>query len=235
MGMKLIWGNRNHDNLENTFRTMRPVRPVNTKINLRISLRCLYELLWPLCFSRSFSECMLFFIKANTGVFRRCLSPSSWWQFFVFFFFFFWFGFYGPFKNISLISSRSFIEGGRKPENPEKTTWPSVSRTWLSHIWPERGSNHSGEKPNGLMTIQMSEWVFYVQLTVRSWRDGGLGLKSHMKDWRSLGSNSWPCMGYKASSFTTTPPTPRHPFLICHTVKYFINGSQILHHALPLY
>ena len=31
-----------------------------------------------------------------------------------------------------------------------KTTWPSVSRTWLSHIWPKRGSNHSGEKPNGL-------------------------------------------------------------------------------------
>ena len=40
--------------------------------------------------------------------------------FLFFFFFFFWFGFYGPFKNISLISSRSFIEGGRKPENPEK-------------------------------------------------------------------------------------------------------------------
>ena len=40
--------------------------------------------------------------------------------FFFFFFFFFGFGFYGPFKNISLISSRSFIEGGRKPENPEK-------------------------------------------------------------------------------------------------------------------
>ena len=37
-----------------------------------------------------------------------------------FFFFFFLFGFYGPFKNISLILSRSFIEGGRKPENPEK-------------------------------------------------------------------------------------------------------------------
>ena len=35
-------------------------------------------------------------------------------------FIFFWFGFYGPFKNISLISSRSFIEGGRKPENAEK-------------------------------------------------------------------------------------------------------------------
>ena len=39
---------------------------------------------------------------------------------FFFSFFFFGFGFYGPFKNISLISSRSFIEGGRKPENPEK-------------------------------------------------------------------------------------------------------------------
>ena len=29
-----------------------------------------------------------------------------------------WFGFYSPFKNISLISSRSFIKGGRKLENP---------------------------------------------------------------------------------------------------------------------
>ena len=36
------------------------------------------------------------------------------------FFVFFLFGFYGPFKNISLISSRSFIEGGRKPKYPEK-------------------------------------------------------------------------------------------------------------------
>ena len=33
---------------------------------------------------------------------------------------FFLFGFYGPFKNISFISSRSFMEGGRKPENPGK-------------------------------------------------------------------------------------------------------------------
>ena len=34
---------------------------------------------------------------------------------------FFSFGFYSPFNNISLISSRSFINGGRKPENPGKT------------------------------------------------------------------------------------------------------------------
>ena len=46
---------------------------------------------------------------------------SGWVHSWIFFFFFFFlFGFYGPFKNISLISSWSFIEGGRKPENPEK-------------------------------------------------------------------------------------------------------------------
>ena len=65
-------------------------------------------------------------------------------------FFFFLFGFYDPFKNISLILSQSFIKGGWKLENLEKTIWPSVSRTWLFHMWPERGLNHSGEKPNGL-------------------------------------------------------------------------------------
>ena len=77
-----------------------------------------------------------------------------------FFFFFFWSGFYGPFKNISLIASRSFIKSERKPEfikserkpeNPgKKSTWPSVSRTWVSHMSPERGSNHNGERHNGL-------------------------------------------------------------------------------------
>ena len=36
----------------------------------------------------------------------------------ILFFFFFWFGFYGPFKNISLILTRLFIKGGGKPENP---------------------------------------------------------------------------------------------------------------------
>ena len=39
---------------------------------------------------------------------------------------------------------------GENRSTRRKTTWPSVSRTWLSHIWPERGSNHSDEKPNGL-------------------------------------------------------------------------------------
>ena len=73
-GMKLILGNRNHENLENTFRTIRPVRPVNTQISLGISLRCSYELLWHLGFSRSPSEYMRFLIKASIAFFRRCLS-----------------------------------------------------------------------------------------------------------------------------------------------------------------
>ena len=33
---------------------------------------------------------------------------------------FFLFGFYGPFKNISLISGWLFIKGGQKPDNPGK-------------------------------------------------------------------------------------------------------------------
>ena len=28
-----------------------------------------------------------------------------------------------------------------------KTTWPSLNRAWLSHMWLEQGSNHSSEKP----------------------------------------------------------------------------------------
>ena len=54
---------------------------------------------------------------------------SGWYGCFLFVFLF---RFYGPFKNISLISSGSFIKGGRKP-NPGKNHWPSVSRNWLSH------------------------------------------------------------------------------------------------------
>ena len=67
--------------------------------------------------------------------------------FFFFFFFFLWGGGArgdeggegvrggcGPFRHLSLISSRSFIKNGRKPENPGKTTRPSVSRTWFSHM-----------------------------------------------------------------------------------------------------
>ena len=52
-----------------------------------------------------------------------------------------WFGFYGPFKNISLISSRSFIEGGRKPEKNHLTihkqnlAFPHMTR---ARIEPQR-------------------------------------------------------------------------------------------------
>ena len=68
--------------------------------------------------------------------------------FFFFFFFFFLFGFYVSFKNISLISSRSFIKGGRKPEYPgENHLTIRKQNTAFPHVtWPEWDSNHSGEK-----------------------------------------------------------------------------------------
>ena len=81
------------------------------------------------------------------------------------YFFFFWFGFYGPFKNISLISSQLFIKGGQKLEktgeprenhltiHTQTLAFPHVTRTWLSHMWPERGLSHSSEKPTGLRVL----------------------------------------------------------------------------------
>ena len=73
-------------------------------------------------------------------------------SFFFFFFFFFFLG--GGFTALSRIfhlyrADRS-SKVGENRRTRRKITWPSVSRTWLSHIWLERGSNHSDEKPNGL-------------------------------------------------------------------------------------
>ena len=58
----------------------------------------------------------------------------------------FLFGFYSPFKNISLILSRSFIKGGRKPEHQGKKhltshkqnlAFPHVTRARLEPQWWE--------------------------------------------------------------------------------------------------
>ena len=64
------------------------------------------------------------------------------------FFFFFGFGFYGSFKIISLISSRSLIKGGRKPEYPEKNHLTYRCRTWHLTCDPSRARTHSGERSN---------------------------------------------------------------------------------------
>ena len=45
---------------------------------------------------------------------------------------------------------------------------------------------------------------FYVPPEAKVIRRWDLGLKSHLKDWRSLGLNSRPLV-YKACSLTTTP------------------------------
>ena len=67
-----------------------------------------------------------------------------------FFFFFFDLGFTALSRIFHLYRADRSSKVGENRRTRRKTTWPSVSRTWLSHIWPERGSNHSGEKPNGL-------------------------------------------------------------------------------------
>ena len=71
---------------------------------------------------------------------------------FLFFFFFFFFdlGFTALSRIFHLYRADRSSKVGENRRTRRKTTWPSVSRTWLSHIWPERGSNHSNEKPNGL-------------------------------------------------------------------------------------
>ena len=66
------------------------------------------------------------------------------------FFFFFDLGFTALSRIFHLYRADRSSKVGENRRTRRKTTWPSVSRTWLSHIWPERGSNHSGEKPNGL-------------------------------------------------------------------------------------
>ena len=56
-----------------------------------------------------------------------------------------WFGFYGPQEIFTCIepivhqrSAQTGKPGEKAPDHP-------------SHMWPKRGSNHSGEKPNGLI------------------------------------------------------------------------------------
>ena len=66
------------------------------------------------------------------------------------FFFFFDLGFTALSRIFHLYRADRSSKVGENRRTRRKTTWPSVSRTWLSHIWPEPGSNHSGEKPNGL-------------------------------------------------------------------------------------
>ena len=77
------------------------------------------------------------------NVCQNCLPPF-------FFFFFFDLGFTALSRIFHLYRADRSSKVGENRSTRRKTTWPSVSRTWLSHIWPELGSNHSGEKPNGL-------------------------------------------------------------------------------------
>ena len=82
-------------------------------------------------------------------IFSRYGSYADHWSWFFFFFFFFDLGFTALSRIFHLYRADRSSKVGENRRTRRKTTWPSVSRTWLSHIWPEPGSNHSGEKPNG--------------------------------------------------------------------------------------
>ena len=109
-------------NVQSVRVNSRPVATITLKvlittalINIQKRKRCQNRFTSLLKWSLFYNDYNLLTMGANSNLYF----------FFFFFFFFFLIGFYGPFKNMSLISSRSFIKGGR-------------------------GSNHSGEKPNGL-------------------------------------------------------------------------------------
>ena len=67
-------------------------------------------------------HCLLRLVCPNTYGKYGNPSPAAevGYVFLFLFFVCFIFGFYSPFKNISLISSRLFIKGGQKPENQRK-------------------------------------------------------------------------------------------------------------------
>ena len=67
-----------------------------------------------------------------------------------FFFFLFDWGLTAVLRIFHLYRANRSSKVGENRSTRRKTTWPSISRTWLSHMWPELGSNHNGEKPNGL-------------------------------------------------------------------------------------
>ena len=69
---------------------------------------------------------------------------------FFFFFFFLGGGGWGGGGGFTALSRIFHLYRAEKRRTRGKTTWPSVSRARLSHMWPELGSNHSVEKPNGL-------------------------------------------------------------------------------------
>ena len=91
-------------------------------------------------------SCCAWSVYLTTRLLGR-LSPLS-----VFFFFFFDLGFTALSRIFHLYRADHSSKVGENWRTRRKTTWPSVSRTWLSHIWPKRGSNHSGEKPSKRLT-----------------------------------------------------------------------------------
>ena len=118
-------------------------------------------------------------------------------------------------KGALLLSKRHWIN---------KTAFVKKVSVTQKHTLRAQGAIEANDNSN--------EWVFYVLLTARTYRDIDLGLKSNMKGLRSLGLNSWP----RLTRQEALPLHHRGTILpIFHTVKYLIKGLQTFPHALPLH
>ena len=98
------------------------------------------------------------------------------WDFF--FLFFLDFGFTALSRIFHLYRADRSSKVGENWSIRGKTTWPSVSRTWLSHMWPKRDSNHSGEKPNGYWDLLS----YCPEMKIRTYR------RHSVKNWRNCPS-----------------------------------------------
>ena len=100
-------------------------------------------------YSSSKYECSVISDNWDIGIWKT-LTQCDWnGTHFFFFFFFFYLGFMALSRIFHLYQADRSSKVGENRRTQGKTTWPSVSRTWLSHMWLEWGSNHSCEKPNG--------------------------------------------------------------------------------------
>ena len=67
-----------------------------------------------------------------------------------FFFFFLILGFTALSRIFHLYRANHSSKVGKNRRTRGKTTWPSVRRTWLFHMWPKQGLKYSSEKSYGL-------------------------------------------------------------------------------------
>ena len=126
-------------------------------------------------------------IFKKSKIWKPSKAPFCHYTFLTLFFFFF-FSFFSFFFFIWVLQPFQEYFTYIKPiihQNWAKATWPSVSRTWLPHMWPEWGwttvvlfvlrfyglvnpINHSGENLNGLRISSLIHKATWGLLTLET-------------------------------------------------------------------